>query len=105
MVEDVDIGGPGVELAEDSPEETVNIETFDGFGELTIGVGSNWGIIITAICMLDNPTVNKFLLAQKLKLSDRITKSKIFPREGMTLPNGEVYKMPAPSVVEKEEEK
>jgi hypothetical protein len=27
-------------------------------------------------------------------MSDRITKTKIFPREGMALPDGETYKEP-----------
>ena len=70
----------------------VVIENFEGVGEITIGVGSNWNIIVTALCLQNHPQVNKYLLAQKLKLGDRITKTRIFPREGMALPNGEIYK-------------
>ena len=77
-----------------SPVETLRIEDFEGVGELTIGVGSDKHILTTAIVLLNNPAVNKFLLAQKLSMSDRITKTKIFPREGMALPNGETYKEP-----------
>ena len=54
-------------------------------------MGSNWNIIVTALCLQNHPQVNKFLLAQKLRLVDRITKTKIFTREGMALPNGETY--------------
>ena len=74
--------------------DTTKIENFEGIGEITIGVGSNWHIIAVALCLLDHPQVNKFLLAQQLKLEDRITKTKIFPREGMALPGGEIYTEP-----------
>lgn len=77
-----------------SPLETLKIETFEGIGEVTVGVGSNWHKLIFALVLLDNPNVNKYLLAEKLKLSDRITKTKIFPREGMALPDGKVYVEP-----------
>ena len=82
------------ELQSPSALETIAIETFEGIGEITIGVGSNWHILTVALCLLDNPQVNKFLLAQKLQLADRITKTQIFPREGMALPDGEVYHEP-----------
>jgi len=82
------------EMQPPSPLETVIIDKIEPIGELTIGVGNNWHIMMTAMCILDSPNVNKFLLAQKLKMSDRITKTKIFPREGMALPNGETYKEP-----------
>lgn len=81
------------ELQKPSPVETAKIENFEGIGEITIGVGSNWHIIAVALCLLNNPQINKYLLAQKLKLTDRITKTKIFPREGMALPGGEVYQI------------
>lgn len=77
-----------------SPVEEVKIENFEGFGDLTVGVGSNWQILFTALCMQNHPQTNKFLLAQKLRLTDKMTKTKIFPREGMALPNGEIYKEP-----------
>lgn len=77
-----------------SPAEVIKIEHFEGIGDLTIGVGSNWQIIVTALCIQNHPQTNKFLLAQKLKLTDKMTKTQIFPREGMALPNGETYKEP-----------
>ena len=82
------------EMQPPNPLETLIIEKIEPFGELVIGVGSNWHIMMTAMCALNDPNVNKFLLAQQLKMSDRITKTKIFPREGMALPNGETYKEP-----------
>ena len=80
------------ELQPKSPLETVKIEHFEGIGEITIGIGNNWHILVTALCIQNDPQVNRFLLLQKLKLSDRMTKTNIFPREGMALPNGETYK-------------
>ncbi len=82
------------ELQTPSPLETVIIANIEPIGELVMGVGSNWHIMMTAMCLHDDPNVNKFLLAQKLNMSDRITKTKIFPREGMALPDGEVYHEP-----------
>lgn len=71
------------------------VQEFEGFGELTVGgsvaSGDITRVLFTVIAMLDDPMVNSFLLANKLKMSDRITKTTIFPREGMSLPNGEVY--------------
>ena len=73
--------------------DAIRVEEFEGFGEITVGGSSdNWRLIITAMSLLDHPLLNKFFLANKLKLSDRITKTKMFPRVGMSLPNGEVYK-------------
>lgn len=83
------------------PADVVKIEHFEGVGDLTIGTGSNWVILITALCLLDHPQVNKFFLAQKLRLTDRITKTNVFPREGMALPNGEVYEEPKDKLEEK----
>jgi hypothetical protein len=79
------------EFQSPNPLETVTVENFEGIGEITIGVGNNWHILTAGLCLLNHPQVNKYLLAQKLKLSDRLTKTKIFPREGMALPDGEVY--------------
>jgi hypothetical protein len=52
------------------------------------------------MALQDDPLVNSYFLAQKLKLSDRMTKTKIFPRDGMALPNGETYSEPQEEVVE-----
>ena len=83
------------EFRSDSPADAVTIEEFEGFGEITVGgTSSNWYLIVVALCLQDNPQVNKFLLANKLKIVDRMTKTKIFPRDGMALPNGEVYEDP-----------
>lgn len=81
-------------LQDSSPVEMIKIEHFEGIGDLTIGVGSNWQILFTTLCIQNHPEANKFLLANKLKLADRMTKTPIFPRKGMALPNGETYKEP-----------
>ena len=83
------------EFKADSPADAVTIEEFEGFGEITVGgTSSNWYLIVVALCLQDSPQVNKFLLANKLKIVDRMTKTRIFPRDGMALPNGEVYTAP-----------
>jgi hypothetical protein len=83
------------EFRSDSPADAVTIEEFEGFGEITVGgASSNWYLIVVALCLQDSPQVNKFLLANQLKIVDRMTKTKIFPRDGMALPGGEVYTAP-----------
>ena len=67
------------------------IKHYEGFGELLTGGSDATKLIVTAICMLDDPRVNQFFLDCKLKMSDRITKTKIFPRNGMSLPDGMIY--------------
>jgi hypothetical protein len=92
-----------VEFKGTSPNavDVARIEEFEGFGELTVGgSGDNWRIVMISLVLLDNPRLNQFLLANKLKLSDRITKTKIFPRDGMSLPGGEVYQSPSEEVLE-----
>lgn len=69
------------------------IKEYPNFGELTIGSSDVTKVIVTALCMLDHPLVNQYFLDNKLKLTDRITKTKIFPREGMRLLEG-VYHEP-----------
>ncbi len=80
------------------------IQEFEGFGELTVGGSAAGGdsgrVLFIAVAMLNNPLVNSYFLAQKLKLSDRMTKTKIFPRDGMALPNGETYSEPQEEVIE-----
>jgi hypothetical protein len=68
------------------------IKSYEGFGELVVGRSTDTKILIIALCMLDNPLVNQYLLDNKLRLSDRITKVVVFPREGMSLPDGIFYK-------------
>jgi hypothetical protein len=80
------------------------IQEFEGFGELTVGGSASGGdstrVVFTALAMLNDPLVNSYFLAQKLKLSDRMTKTRIFPRDGMALPNGETYTVPQEEVIE-----
>ena len=80
------------------------IQEFEGFGELTVGgsvaSGDTSRVVFTALSMLNHPIVNSYFLAQKLKLSDRMTKTNIFPRDGMALPNGETYSEPQEEVLE-----
>jgi hypothetical protein len=71
------------------------IKNYEGLGDLVVGRTADTRVVIIALCMLNNPLVNQYLLDNKLKLSDRITKTAVFPREGMALPNGEVYTVPA----------
>jgi len=73
-------------MSEDALEPT--IKEYPGFGELTIGTSDANKVIVTALCMLDDPRINQFFLDNKLKMTDRITKTAIFPREGMSLPVG-----------------
>lgn len=73
-------------------EENIPIvKSYSGFGELVTGGSDATRVILTAICMLNDPQVNQYLLDCKLRLSDRLTKTAIFPREGMSLPDGNVY--------------
>jgi hypothetical protein len=75
--------------------DDVKIEWFEGIGEITVGgTSSNWYLLLVALCIQNNPQLNKFLLLNKLKITDRITKTKIFPRKGMALPDGETYEEP-----------
>lgn len=68
------------------------VQAYPGIGEIVTGGSDATRVILTAICMLNDPQVNQYLLDCKLRLTDRITKTIIFPREGMALPNGYVYK-------------
>ena len=80
------------------------IQMFEGCGELTVGGSASGGdatrILFNSLALLDDPMVNSYFLAQKLKLSDRMTKTKLFPRDGMALPNGETYSVPQEEVLE-----
>ncbi len=80
------------------------IQMFEGFGELTVGGSASGGdrfrVLFIALAMLNDPMVNSYFLAQKLKLSDRMTKTKIFPRDGMVLPNGGIFSEPQEEVLE-----
>ena len=71
--------------------DTAVVKNYPGFGELVVGGSDPIRVILTSLCMLDNPQVNQYLLDQKLKLVSRLTNTKIFPREGMALPDGKTY--------------
>ena len=78
--------------------DTLKAEHIEPIGELTVGGGSaNPQFLVTALCVLNNPDLNYFFLVNKVKFKDRLTGTQIFPRDGMALPNGEVYKSPEPS--------
>lgn len=70
------------------------VKTYEGIGELVVGGSNKDRVVFTALALLNNPLVNQYLLDNKLKLQDRFTKTMIFPRDGMSLPNGEVFKAP-----------
>lgn len=67
------------------------VKNYPGIGELVVTGGDPIRVMLTALCMLNNPQVNGFFLDNKLKMSDRLTKTQIFPREGMALPDGQTY--------------
>lgn len=86
-------------------EDTIpTIQEFEGFGELTVGGSVSGGdttrVVFTVLAMLNDPLVNSYFLAQKMKMTDRMTKTRIFPRDGMALPNGETYTAPQEEVLE-----
>jgi len=71
------------------------IKEYPGIGELVTGSNDPNKVLFTALCMLNDPTINQYLLDCRLRLADRITKTVIFPREGMSLPEGQVFSAPA----------
>lgn len=74
------------------------VQEFEGVGELTVGgtvaAGDVNRLLFTCLVLLNDPAVNSYMLANGLKLQDRLTKTKVFPRDGMSLPNGEVFSAP-----------
>ncbi len=80
------------------------IQVFEGIGELAVGGSVSGGdvnrILFTSLAMLNAPLVNSYLLANKVMLTDRTTKTKIFPRAGMDLLGGETYIAPQEEVPE-----
>lgn len=77
-----------------SEDTTPVIRMYEGIGELIVGGSDANKVIFTTLCLLNNPQVNQFLLDNRLRLKDRITKTIIFPRDGMALPNGQTYVSP-----------
>ena len=85
-------------------EDTIpTIQDFEGIGELTVGGSVSGGdttrVVFTALAMLNDPLVNSYFLAQKMRMTDRMTKTRIFPRDGMALLNGETYTTPQEEVI------
>lgn len=83
------------EASEMTVDNMPQIKEFEGIGELTvggnIGLGDTTRILFTALCLINDPHVNEFFLANKVNISDRITKTQIFPREGMLLEQNKTY--------------
>jgi hypothetical protein len=78
--------------------DTLRTEEVPPLGEITVGgVSADTKFLVTALCILNNPDLNHFFLVNRVKFKDRLTGTQIFPRNGMALPNGEVYKSPEPS--------
>ncbi len=78
--------------------DNLKVEVVEPVGELTVGAGSaDSRFYLTALCILNHPDVNNFFLLNKLKFKDRMTGTQIFPRDGMSLPNGKVYTAPEPT--------
>ena len=79
----------------ENPVDALKTQNITNIGELTVGGTSEVNrVILLALANLNDPHVNEVLLAFQVKFSDRFTKTRIFPRENMSLPNGEVYKEP-----------
>ena len=86
-----------------NPADALKVEVIEPIGELVVGTGkSDFRFYLTALCVLNHPDVNNFLLKNKVKFTDRLTGTKIFPRDGMALPNGEVYQSPEPTTDEEQ---
>jgi len=77
--------------------DNIKVEKIAPLGELAVGGGSvSAQFLLTSLCILDDPNLNHYFLVNQVKLQDRLTKTRIFPRDGMALPNGEVYTSPQP---------
>lgn len=77
----------------DNFADTVMIKEMTNIGELAVGGTSDvQKVILSALANMNDPYINEVLLAYKVNFLDRITKTRVFPRIGMALPNGEVYK-------------
>lgn len=86
-----------------SASDDLLVEVIEPVGEITVGGGSaDYRFFLTSLCVLNNPNLNNFFLKNKLKFKDRLTGTQIFPREGMPLLNGEVYKSPEPTTDEEQ---
>ncbi len=72
-------------------EPKLTVLDVEGIGEIMVGHADVQATLMLAAVAQNNPTINQILLASNLKFTDRTTGTKIFPREGMPLPNGEIY--------------
>lgn len=80
-------------------DTTPAVKQYEGIGELIAGNSAPMKVLFTALAMVNHPLANQYLLDSRLYLQDRITKTVIFPRNGMSLPNGETYSVPVIEVV------
>jgi len=71
-----------------TPPTVIDIE---GIGEVVAGHGNATTTLVVGMCALNNPQVNQYFLASNLHLSDRLTGTQIFPRDGMSMPDGGSY--------------
>lgn len=78
--------------------DKIKIRTLTNIGEVVVGgvstpdpILQRMYVILLALINTNDPFVNEALLAQDVKFLDRFTKTKIFPRVGMALPNGQTY--------------
>ena len=83
------------------PAENITTQNLTNIGEVMVGglstadpVLQRMYVILLALINMNDPFANEALLAQKVKFSDRLTGTKIFPRPGMALPNGQTYTEP-----------
>lgn len=73
--------------------DDLKVQSITNLGEVTVGGTADvQRVILAALANMNDPLVNEVLLAFKVKFSDRFTKTAIFPREGMSLPDGEIYR-------------
>jgi len=79
----------------DNPVDNFKVQSFTNLGEITVGGTSDpLRVVLIALANLNNPEVNEVLQAFQVKFVDRFTSTNVFPRDGMALPNGAVYKTP-----------
>jgi len=86
---------------EDFSLDAVKVQKLSNVGEVVVGgvkaadpTRQLQFVFLTTLANMNNPEVNEALLAYGIKFSDIFTKTKIFPRDGMVLPNGAVYQEP-----------
>lgn len=81
----------GAKITEDADAPQIKVVDIEGIGEVMVGHGDAQATLMLVDCARNDPTTNQILLASNLKFTDRITGTKIFPREGMAMPEGKSY--------------